>query len=147
MLIVTIFIWCFCESGQAIKNLLLTFFWSLCPELVINGHIWITMPPLYRITKGKDTYIYLKDDKELEEYKKAHEGEKYLINRNKGLGEQDSSELGPCILDPETRNVAQIGVEDKTKADELFDILMGTVVAPRREWLLAHSEEASDNIW
>ncbi len=134
-------------DGQAIKNLLLTFFWSLCPELVINGHIWITMPPLYRITKGKDTYIYLKDDKELEEYKKAHEGEKYLINRNKGLGEQDSSELGPCILDPETRNVAQIGVEDKTKADELFDILMGTIVAPRREWLLAHSEEASDNIW
>ena len=134
-------------DGQAIKNLLLTFFWSLCPELVINGHIWITMPPLYRITKGKDTYIYLKDDKELEDYKKAHEGEKYLINRNKGLGEQDSSELGPCILDPETRNVAQIGVEDKTKADNLFDILMGTVVAPRREWLLAHSEEASDNIW
>jgi DNA gyrase subunit B len=134
-------------DGQAIKNLLLTFFWSLCPELVINGHIWITMPPLYRITKGKDTYIYLKDDKELEEYKKAHENEKYLINRNKGLGEQDSSELGPCILDPETRNVAQIGVEDKIKADELFDILMGTVVAPRREWLLAHSEEASDNIW
>lgn len=134
-------------DGQAIKNLLLTFFWSLCPELVINGHIWITMPPLYRITKGKDTYIYLKDDKELEEYKKAHENEKYLINRNKGLGEQDSSELGPCILDPETRNVAQIGVEDKTKADELFDILMGTIVAPRREWLLAHSEEASDNIW
>ena len=134
-------------DGQAIKNLLLTFFWSLCPELVMNGHIWITMPPLYRITKGKDTYIYLKDDKELEDYKKAHEGEKYLINRNKGLGEQDSSELGPCILDPETRNVAQIGVEDKTKADNLFDILMGTVVAPRREWLLAHSEEASDNIW
>ena len=63
------------------------------------------------------------------------------------VGEQDSSELGPCILDPETRNVAQIGVEDKIKADELFDILMGTVVAPRREWLLAHSEEASDNIW
>ena len=63
------------------------------------------------------------------------------------VGEQDSSELGPCILDPDTRNVAQIGVEDKTKADNLFDILMGTVVAPRREWLLAHSEEASDNIW
>ena len=134
-------------DGQAIKNLLLTFFWSLCPELVINGHIWITMPPLYRITKGKDTYIYLKDDKELEEYKNTHEGEKYLINRNKGLGEQDSSELGPCILDPETRNVAQICVEDKQKADELFDILMGTVVAPRREWLLKHSEEANDNIW
>lgn len=134
-------------DGMAIKNLLLTCFWSLCPELIINGHMWITMPPLYRITKGKDTYIYLKDDAELDQYKKDHEGEKYLINRNKGLGEQDADELGPCILDKETRNVAQITVEDAKKANELFEILMGTSVPPRREWLLAHSEEASDNIW
>ena len=134
-------------DGMAIKNLLLTCFWSLCPELILNGHMWITMPPLYRITKGKDNYIYLKDDEELEKYKQEHNGEKYLINRNKGLGEQDADELGPCILDPETRNVAQITVEDAKAADSLFEILMGTSVPPRREWLLAHSEEASDNIW
>lgn len=105
------------------------------------------MPPLYRITKGKDTYIYLKDDDELEKYKQEHKNEKYLVNRNKGLGEQDAEELGPCILDPETRNVAQITVEDVKKADDLFEILMGTHVPPRRDWLLLHSEEASDNIW
>ena len=134
-------------DGMAIKNLLLTCFWSLCPELIINGHVWITMPPLYRITKGKDNYIYLKDNDELEKYKQEHNGEKYLINRNKGLGEQDADELGPCILDPETRNVAQITVEDAKAADTLFEILMGTAVPPRREWLLAHSEEASDNLW
>ena len=134
-------------DGMAIKNLLLTYFWSLCPELIINGHIWITMPPLYRVTEGKDTYIYLKDDDELEKYKKKHEGKKYLINRNKGLGEQDAEELGPCILDPETRNVAQVTVNDIEKTDNLFEILMGTHVPPRRDWLLAHSEEASDNIW
>ena len=134
-------------DGMAIKNLLLTCFWSLCPELIINGHVWITMPPLYRITKGKDNYIYLKDNEELEKYKQEHNGEKYLINRNKGLGEQDADELGPCILDPETRNVAQITVEDAKAADALFEILMGTAVPPRREWLLAHSEEASDNLW
>ena len=134
-------------DGMAIKNLLLTCFWSLCPELIINGHVWITMPPLYRITKGKDSYIYLKDNEELEKYKQEHNGEKYLINRNKGLGEQDADELGPCILDPETRNVAQITVEDAKAADTLFEILMGTAVPPRREWLLAHSEEASDNLW
>ena len=134
-------------DGMAIKNLLLTYFWSLCPELIINGHIWITMPPLYRVTEGKDTYIYLKDDDELEKYKKEHEGKKYLINRNKGLGEQDAEELGPCILDPETRNVAQVTVNDIEKTDNLFEILMGTHVPPRRDWLLAHSEEASDNIW
>ena len=105
------------------------------------------MPPLYRVTEGKDTYIYLKDDDELEKYKKEHEGKKYLINRNKGLGEQDAEELGPCILDPETRNVAQVTVNDIEKTDNLFEILMGTHVPPRRDWLLAHSEEASDNIW
>ena len=134
-------------DGMAIKNLLLTYFWSLCPELITNGHVWITVPPLYRITKGKDTYIYIKDNDELEQYKKEHQGEKYLINRNKGLGEQDANELGPCILDPETRNVSQITVEDIKKTNELFEILMGTSVPPRREWLLTHSEEASDNIW
>ena len=134
-------------DGMAIKNLLLTCFWSLCPELIINGHVWITMPPLYRITKGKDNYIYLKDDEELEKYKQEHQNEKYLINRNKGLGEQDADELGPCILDPATRNVAQITVQDAKEADSLFEILMGTAVPPRREWLLAHSEEASDNLW
>ena len=134
-------------DGMAIKNLLLTCFWSLCPELILNGHIWITIPPLFRITKGKDTFIYLKDAKELEEYKEAHKGEKFEVNRNKGLGEQDSSELGPSILDPETRNVAQIVVNNIEEANDLFDTLMGTHVPPRREWLLIHSEEADENIW
>lgn len=134
-------------DGQAIKNLLLTCFWSLCPELILNGHLWITIPPLFRITKGKDTYIYLKDATELEQYKKEHSGEKYLINRNKGLGEQDAEELGECLLDPSTRNVAQIKVENELSTKILFETLMGPSVPPRRKWLLEHSEEASDNLW
>ena len=71
-------------DGEAIKNLLLTLFWELCPELVINGHIYATVPPLFRITTKKNEYIYLRDGDELEEYKKQHINEKYLINRNKG---------------------------------------------------------------
>lgn len=71
-------------DGEAIKNLLLTLFWELCPELVINGHIYATVPPLFRITTKKNEYIYLRDGNELEEYKKKHANEKYLINRNKG---------------------------------------------------------------
>ena len=134
-------------DGQAIKNLLLTCFWSLCPELILNGHLWITIPPLFRITKGKDTYIYLKDATELEQYKKEHNGEKYLVNRNKGLGEQDAEELGECLLDPSTRNVAQIKVENELSTKILFETLMGPSVPPRRKWLLEHSEEASDNLW
>lgn len=134
-------------DGMAIKNLILTCIWTICPELILNGHVYVTIPPLYRITKGKDNYIYIKDDAELEQYKKDHPNEKYTINRNKGLGEQDSSELEPCLLNPETRNIAQIMVEDKRKADIMFETLMGPSVPPRRAWLLEHSEEAGDNLW
>ncbi len=134
-------------DGQAIKNLIMLNIWSLCPELILNGHMWVTIPPLYRITKGKDTYIYLKDDKELNEYKEKHKNEKYLINRNKGLGEQDSKELEPAILNPKTRNVAQMIVNSKEEAEKMFNLLLGPSVPPRRKWLLEHSEEASDNIW
>ena len=74
-------------DGEAIKNLLLTYFWSLCPELVIKGHIYVAVPPLFRITTKKNEYIFLRDTNALEEYKTRHMGEKYLVNRNKGLGE------------------------------------------------------------
>lgn len=71
-------------DGLAIRNLLLTCFWSLCPELITNGHIYAAIPPLFRITTKKNEYIFLKDATELEEYKEIHKGEKFLINRNKG---------------------------------------------------------------
>lgn len=130
-------------DGQAIKNLLLTFFWSLCPELVINGHIYATVPPLFRVTTKKNEYIYIKDATALEEYKRQHCGEDFQVNRNKGLGEQDASELGDCLLDSQTRNVNQITVNDIEKTEKLFEIFMGTSVPPRREYILQFSEEAS----
>ena len=129
-------------DGQAIKNLLLTYFWSLCPELIINGHLYAAIPPLFRITTRKNEYIYLKDGEELEKYKKEHAGEKFAINRNKGLGEQDAEELSECLLDEKTRNVVQITVENIKNADNLFEIFMGTSVPPRREYILKYSEEA-----
>lgn len=130
-------------DGESIKNLLLTMFWTLCPELVINGHIYAAVPPLFRITTRKNEYIYLRDAAALENYKSQHEGEKFQINRNKGLGEQDPEELAECLLDVATRNVAQVIVSDIKATDELFDILMGTSVPPRREYMLKHSEEAN----
>ena len=130
-------------DGQAIKNLLLTYFWSLCPDLIKNGHIYTTLPPLFRITTNKNKYIYLKDAKELEEYKEKHKNEKFLVNRNKGLGEQDADELEECLLNPETRNIAQITVNDCTEAARIFEILMGPSVPPRREYILKYSEEAN----
>ena len=88
-------------DGRAIKNLFLTLFWELCPELVINGHIWATMPPLFRITTKKNEYIFLKDEKALEEYKEKHLNEQYLINRNKGY-----EEVWPLSIFPLASGVA-----------------------------------------
>ena len=132
-------------DGASIKNLLIELFWWLCPELIINGHIYTTMPPLFRVTTKKNEYIYLKDAAALEQYKAQHAGEKFQINRNKGLGEQDAEELSDALLNPKTRNVAQITVEDKTAAARLIEVLLGTSVPPRREFLLSHEEEANEN--
>jgi DNA gyrase subunit B len=129
-------------DGEAIKNLLLTCFWWLCPELIINGHVYAAVPPLFRITTKKNEYIYLRDAAALEEYKEKHIGEKYAVNRNKGLGEQDADELEECLLNPETRNVKCITVEDKEKAHKLFEILMGPSVPPRRDYVLKYAEDA-----
>lgn len=111
--------------------------------MVEKGYIYAAIPPLFRITTKKNEYIYLKDAAELDEYKKAHK-EKFLINRNKGLGEQDPDELATCLLNPSTRRIEQIIVSNATDAENLFDTLMGTNVAARRDWLLAHAEETPD---
>lgn len=130
-------------DGSAIKNLLYECFWWLCPELVFNNHISIAIPPLFRITTKKNEYIYLKDQKALEDYKNSH-NDTYLVNRNKGLGEQSAEELAYCLLEAETRNVQQITVEDVKKTEKLLEILLGPNVPPRREYILKHSEEAND---
>ena len=102
------------------------------------------MPPLFRITTNQNQYIFLKDAAALDEYKIKHQGEKYLINRNKGLGEQDSDELAEALLNPKTRNVAKLVVENRTSTANLIEMLLGPRVPPRREYLLKHSEEAND---
>ena len=129
-------------DGEAIKNLLLTCFWWLCPELVMNGHVYAAIPPLFRITTKKNEYIYLRDAAALDDYKEKHVGEKYAVNRNKGLGEQDADELEECLLNPKTRNVEQIVVEDKAEASRLLEILMGPSVPPRKEYVLKYAEDA-----
>ena len=131
-------------DGQSIKNLLLEFFWWLCPELVTNGHIYSTLPPLFRITTKKNEYIFLTDAAALEEYKAKHKGESYLVNRNKGLGEQDAHELHQCLIDPNTRNISQVIVSDENAAAQLMECLMGPSVPPRRAYLLKHAEEANE---
>lgn len=129
-------------DGKAIKNLIFTNLWWLCPELILNGHVYAAIPPLFRITTSKNKYIYLNDEKDLARYKKSHPGEKYIISRNKGLGEQDSEELEISLLNYQTRNIVQLTVEDLAETEEMFEVLMGPEVSRRRQYLLEHSEEA-----
>ncbi len=132
-------------DGASIRNLLIEMFWWLCPELILNGHIYTTMPPLFRITTNKNEYIFLKDESALNEYKARHQGEKFLISRNKGLGEQDSSELADALVNEETRNIAQIVVSDENEAKQMIEMLLGTSVPPRRAFLLQHESEANES--
>ena len=131
-------------DGQAIKNLLIELFWWLCPELVLNGHVYSTLPPLFRITTKKNEYVFLSDKNALDKYKEVHRNEVFLVNRNKGLGEQDAIELYECLINPDTRNIFQIVISDKDAADRLMECLMGPSVPPRRAYLLQHSEEANN---
>ena len=128
-------------DGYMIENLLFNALWYLCPELIINGHVYSAVPPLYKITTKKNEYIYLRDDKALQQYKARHKNIQ-SINRLKGLGEQDSGELAECLLDPDTRHIVQLAVSDVDKTDKLFTQLYGKAVEPRVKFILEHSEEA-----
>lgn len=125
----------------AIENLLFNALWYLCPELIINGHVYSAVPPLYKVTTKKNEYIYLRDDKALQQYKVRHKNIQ-SINRLKGLGEQNSDELAECLLDPDTRHIVQLTVSDINKTDKLFTQLYGKAVEPRVKFILKHSEEA-----
>jgi DNA gyrase/topoisomerase IV subunit B len=132
-------------DGAHIKNLFYTFIWNFCPQLIEEGYIYAGVPPLYKITEGKDKYIYLKNDEALEEYRKTHQGKKYQVGRMKGLGEMDVDETEKTLTNPDERIIKQITVEDIKEANNLFDKLMGTGVVGRKEYIKAHSEEATYN--
>lgn len=117
-------------------------FWYICPDLIVEGHVYSSVPPLYRVTTKKNEYIYLRDDGALNEYKKKNPNTIQFIGRMKGLGEQDSDELAYCLLEPETRNLYQLTVSDIGKTDKMFQDLYGKNVEPRVKFLEEHLEEA-----
>ena len=131
-------------DGAHIKNLFYTFIWNICPQLIIDGHVYALIAPLYRITEGKDKYIYVKNDVALEEWKAQNVGKKYVVNRMKGLGEMDVEQTEECLTGP-GRVLQQITVDDVNAANVLFDQLMGTAAAPRKEYIKIHSKEATYN--
>ena len=95
------------------------------------------------MTTKKNEYVYLRDDKALQEYKEKNESKIASIGRMKGLGEQDSEELSYALLDPETRHIVQLTVSDEEQTDQLFEDLYGRKVEPRVKFLLEHGEEAN----
>ena len=129
-------------DGAHIRNLFYTFIWNFCPQLIEEGYVYSLVAPLYKITMGKDTYIYLKDDEALAQFQAEHKGKKYQVNRFKGLGEMSEDET-EVLVDAEQRTLCQVTVSDITAANVLFDQLMGTGVAPRKKFIQDHSKEAT----
>lgn len=132
-------------DGSHIRNLFYTFIWNFCPELIMDGYVYALQAPLYKITMGKDTYVYLKDDVALAEFQEKNKGKKYQVNRFKGLGEMSEDET-EILVNPEIRVLNQVTIEDVKKADVLFDQLMGTGVAARKKFIQEHSKEAKYGI-
>ena len=131
-------------DGAHIKNLFYTFIWNFCPQLIQDGYVYAGVPPLYKVTIGKK-YKYLKNDEALEQFKKENVGKKFTVNRMKGLGEMDVDETEETLTDPNNRIIKQITVEDVKAADKLFEDLMGSGVAARKQYIKEHSKEATYN--
>ncbi len=128
-------------DGAHISTLLLTLFYRFMPELIYEGHVYIAMPPLYKAMPSKGAEEYLYDDKALEKYRKKHKGS-FTLQRYKGLGEMDAQQLWETTLDPETRMMKQVEIEDARMASEVTEMLMGTEVPPRKEFIYQHAQDA-----
>ena len=121
-------------DGAHISNLLLTLFFRFMPELIYEGHVYIAMPPLYKAmpSKGEEEYLY--DDKALEKYRKEHTGN-FKLQRYKGLGEMDASQLWETTMNPATRLMKRVEIDDAKRASEVTELLMGLEVPPRRTFI------------
>ena len=128
-------------DGAHICTLLLTLFYRFMPDLINEGHVYIAMPPLYKAipSRGEEEYLY--DDKALERYRKRHRAP-FTLQRYKGLGEMDASQLWETTLNPETRTLKLVEIEDARLASEVTSMLMGTEVPPRKAFIYQHAQDA-----
>lgn len=132
-------------DGAHISTLLLTLFYRFMPELIYEGHVYIAMPPLYKAMPAKGEEEYLYDDAALARYRKTHKGS-FTLQRYKGLGEMDAQQLWETTLNPETRMLKQVEIEDARMASDVTEMLMGTDVPPRRKFIYDNAKDAELDI-
>ena len=129
-------------DGAHISTLLLTLFYRFMPELIYEGHVYVAMPPLYKVIPGKGEEEYLYDDAALEKYRRAHKGSNFTLQRYKGLGEMDAEQLWETTLNPATRMLKRIEIEDGRMASDITELLMGNDVPPRKTFIYEHAHDA-----
>ena len=132
-------------DGAHIRTLLLTFFYRYMHNLIWEGHTYIAQPPLYKVTHRKKEY-FLYSDAELNKMRAELKQKKLQLQRYKGLGEMNPEQLWEAAMNPQTRTLYRVSIEDAVEADELFSMLMGEEVAPRRKFIEEHAAEASLDI-
>ena len=132
-------------DGSHIRTLLLTFFYRYMRPLVENGHVYIAQPPLFKVSKGKESF-YAYNEKEVERIRaeKGWKKEDCSIQRFKGLGEMSAEQLWETTMNPETRTILKVEASDAVAADEIFSILMGDKVEPRKEFIQTHAKFATN---
>jgi len=135
-------------DGSHIATLILTFVYRYMKELVEQGYVYIAQPPLYLVKKGKDQAYAWNEEQRKGLIEKFGAGKEDSVNvqRYKGLGEMNADQLRETTMDPATRTLQRVTLEDATAADQVFSMLMGDQVAPRREFIEAHAKEAGIDI-
>ena len=133
-------------DGAHIATLLLTFMYRFMPELIRQGHVYLAQPPLYKLERNKKVW-YAYTDQELEAIlQEVGRGTENKIQRYKGLGEMDAEQLWETTLDPETRMLKKVEIEDGRMASDVTEMLMGTDVPPRKAFIYEHANDAELDI-